>query len=63
MELCSMERSFRLRITNHCLLACYRHGLAEKHLSQKILSEVPVAFVAYDILEYNGIDIREWKLS
>jgi DNA ligase-1 len=24
---------------------------------------VPVAFVAYDVIEYNGIDIREWQLS
>ena len=36
--------------------------IGRKTLSQKILNEVPVAFVAYDVLEYNGIDIREWKL-
>jgi DNA ligase 1 len=36
--------------------------IGRKTLSQKILNEVPVAFVAYDILEYNGTDIREWKL-
>jgi DNA ligase 1 len=36
--------------------------IGRKTLSQKILNEVPVAFVAYDILEYNGIDIRESKL-
>jgi DNA ligase-1 len=37
--------------------------IGRKKLTQKILSDVPVAFVAYDILEYNGIDIRESKLS
>jgi len=36
--------------------------IGRKTLSQKILNEVPVAFVAYDILEYNGTDIRELKL-
>ena len=36
--------------------------IGRKTLSQKILNEVPVAFVAYDVLEYNGIDIRDWKL-
>ncbi len=36
--------------------------IGRKTLTQKILSEVPVAFVAYDVLEYNGADIREWKL-
>ncbi|HEX6889398.1 MAG TPA: ATP-dependent DNA ligase [Chryseolinea sp.] len=37
--------------------------IGRKKLTQKILHEVPVAFIAYDILEYNGIDIRESKLS
>jgi DNA ligase 1 len=37
--------------------------IGRKTLSQKILNEVPVAFVAYDVIEYNGIDIREWQLS
>jgi len=36
--------------------------IGRKTLSQKILSEAPVVFVAYDVLEYNGTDIREWKL-
>jgi len=36
--------------------------IGRKSLSPKILSEVPVAFVAYDVLEYNDIDIRNYKL-
>jgi DNA ligase-1 len=36
--------------------------IGRKTLSQKILTDVPVAFIAYDILEYNGVDIRESKL-
>lgn len=37
--------------------------IGRKTLSQKILNEAPVAFVAYDLLEFNGVDIRELKLS
>ena len=34
--------------------------IGRKALSQKLLNEVPVAFVAYDVLEWNGEDIRQW---
>ena len=37
--------------------------IGRKSLSQKQLKEVPVAFVAYDLLEWQGVDVREWKLS
>lgn len=37
--------------------------IGRKTLSQKILKEVPVSFVAYDVLEYNGEDIREWTFE
>lgn len=37
--------------------------IGRKSLSQKQLKDVPVAFVAYDLLEWQGIDVREWKLS
>ncbi len=33
--------------------------IGRKNLSPKLLKEVPVAFIAYDVLEYNGKDIRE----
>ncbi|WP_353717318.1 ATP-dependent DNA ligase [Dyadobacter sp. 676] len=32
--------------------------IGRKNLSKKILEEAPVAFLAYDILEANGVDIR-----
>lgn len=34
--------------------------IGRKTLSQKVLNEVPVAFVAYDVLEWQGEDIRQW---
>lgn len=37
--------------------------IGRKTLTPKIQREAPVAFVAYDLLEYNGVDIREWPLS
>lgn len=37
--------------------------IGRKSLSQKLLTEVPVAFIAYDVLEYEGQDIRHWKLE
>lgn len=36
--------------------------IGRKNISRKHLSEVPVAFFAYDILEHEGEDIREWPL-
>ncbi|MDQ2656581.1 MAG: ATP-dependent DNA ligase [Bacteroidota bacterium] len=37
--------------------------IGRKSLSQKLLAEVPVAFIAYDVLEYNGEDIRQWPMD
>ena len=37
--------------------------IGRKSLTQKQLKEVPVAFVAYDLLEWQGIDIRDWPLQ
>lgn len=37
--------------------------IGRKTLSQKLLTDVPVAFITYDILEWNGEDIRQWPLS
>ena len=37
--------------------------IGRKSLSQKLLAEVPVAFVAYDVLEWQGEDIRRWPFS
>jgi DNA ligase 1 len=37
--------------------------IGRKSLSQKLLTEVPVAFIAYDLLEWNGEDVRQWPLT
>jgi DNA ligase-1 len=37
--------------------------IGRKTLSQKLLNEVPVAFVAYDVLEWEGQDVRQWPFS
>src|SRR5690606_12664363 len=37
--------------------------LGRKSLLQKFLAEVHVAFIAYDVLEYNGADIRHWPMD
>ncbi|NND93550.1 MAG: ATP-dependent DNA ligase, partial [Flavobacteriales bacterium] len=37
--------------------------LGRKTTSKKILEEVPVVFMAYDILEYEGEDIRQLSMS
>lgn len=36
--------------------------IGRKTLTAKIQRDAPVAFVVYDLLEYNGVDIREWPL-
>lgn len=36
--------------------------IGRKTLTAKIQRDAPVAFVVYDLLEYNGMDIREWPL-
>jgi DNA ligase-1 len=37
--------------------------MARKNLTQKIIEEIPVAVIVYDLLEFNSIDIRSQKLS
>ena len=37
--------------------------IGRKSLSQKLLNDVPVAFVAYDVLEFGGEDVREWAFE
>jgi DNA ligase 1 len=37
--------------------------IGRKTLSTKLLKEVPVSFVTYDILEWEGIDIRHWTME
>jgi DNA ligase-1 len=37
--------------------------IGRKSLTQKQLKEVPVSFVAYDLLEWQGEDVREWPLD
>lgn len=36
--------------------------IGRKNVTKKQLTEAPVAFFAYDLLEYEGSDIREWPL-
>lgn len=36
--------------------------IGRKVLNTKLLKDVPVAFVVYDIMEWEGKDIREWPL-
>jgi len=37
--------------------------IGRKNVTKKNLQEAPAAFFAYDLLEFNGKDIREWPLS
>lgn len=37
--------------------------IGRKTLSAKILKDVPVAFVTYDVLEWQGKDIRNWTME
>ncbi len=36
--------------------------IGRKNISQKLLTEVPVSFIAYDVLEWQGEDVRQWPL-
>lgn len=37
--------------------------IGRKNLTAKILQNAPVSFIAYDILEYEGLDIRDYPIS
>ncbi|HYF70346.1 MAG TPA: ATP-dependent DNA ligase [Ohtaekwangia sp.] len=37
--------------------------IGRKVLNAKILKDVPVSFIAYDVLEWEGKDIREWPME
>ena len=37
--------------------------IGRKNVTKKHLQDAPIAFFAYDILEYQGQDIREWPLE
>lgn len=37
--------------------------IGRKNLSAKLLKDVPVSFVAYDVLEWEGIDVRTWSFE
>jgi DNA ligase-1 len=37
--------------------------IGRKTLSPKLLKDVPVAFVAYDLLEWQGQDVRNWTME
>ena len=67
MARCWTARSSRGARVNPCRSRSYNGGSARKSLGKKILSEVPVALVAYDLLEDGGLDVRsrplEWRRS
>jgi DNA ligase 1 len=37
--------------------------IGRKNLSPKLLKDVPVSFVTYDVLEWKGEDIRNWRFE
>lgn len=37
--------------------------IGRKNITKKQLTEAPVAFIAYDVLEYDGVDVREKTLE
>jgi DNA ligase-1 len=37
--------------------------LGRKNVSKKLLEEAPIVFMAYDIMEFDGADIRDWPIS
>src|SRR5438270_13488785 len=37
--------------------------IGRKALGPKILADVPVVLLAYDLLEWDGQDVREWPLE
>ena len=39
--------------------ALLQQRIARKNLTKKVLAEAPVSFIAYDLLEQDGVDIRE----
>ena len=43
--------------------AALQTRIGRKNITKKQLSEAPVGFIAYDLLEYDGIDIRTKSLS
>jgi len=43
--------------------AALQTRIGRKNITKKHLSEVPVGFIAYDLLEYEGVDWREKPLS
>lgn len=43
--------------------AALQRRIGRKQLGKKILSDVPVTLIAFDLLELNGIDIRQQPLS
>lgn len=45
------------------LFSALQTRIGRKSLSQKLLTEVPVIFMVYDVLEVGGKDIREWQLT
>jgi len=37
--------------------------IGRKNITKKHLQDAPVAFIAYDVLEYDGKDIRDWPMT
>ncbi|CAG1016331.1 DNA ligase B [Burkholderiaceae bacterium] len=37
--------------------------IGRKLLTKKVLADAPVSFIAYDVLEWQGVDVRHWPQS
>ncbi|TBN06733.1 ATP-dependent DNA ligase [Hyunsoonleella flava] len=52
-----------LKDSNVLLFNDLQKRLNRKNISKKLLEEVPIGFYAYDVLEYNGEDLRNSSLE
>lgn len=54
-----------LAARSDCLLsfAMLSRRASRKQVSKKVLADIPAVFVAYDVLEHNGCDLRQQPLS
>lgn len=57
------ERVVRLEGRRTPALAEMQKRIGRKSIGKKILADVPVVFMAYDILEFEGEDIRQRPIS
>ena len=56
---CSTARSSSGRTARVAPFALLQQRIGRKTLTKKVLAEAPVGFIAYDLLEWGGVDLRE----